>query len=145
MMAVVSRKATPLSVCVHHSGRETTARQVTHPISSQHCFFLHNERKRRCPTYFYLLFFHWSEHSILLVIPLTDVNECVENNPCAGDRVCINLQGSYLCGCPAGFFLVGDSCRGESLLVGENSRNKGKGLIASYILQFLPYKWCLCL
>ncbi|XP_038051960.1 uncharacterized protein LOC119724809 isoform X2 [Patiria miniata] len=39
-----------------------------------------------------------------------DVNECVVNNPCAMDRVCINIEGSYLCGCAAGFFLVGDTC-----------------------------------
>ncbi|XP_022111069.1 63 kDa sperm flagellar membrane protein-like [Acanthaster planci] len=44
----------------------------------------------------------------------TDINECVENNPCAADRICINLQGSYLCGCQAGFFLVGDTCRATS-------------------------------
>ncbi|XP_022088734.1 LOW QUALITY PROTEIN: uncharacterized protein LOC110978223 [Acanthaster planci] len=40
----------------------------------------------------------------------TDVNECVENDPCPADRVCLNLQGSYLCGCAPGFTLVGDSC-----------------------------------
>lgn len=43
-----------------------------------------------------------------------DVDECT-TDPfiCGSNRVCKNLEGSYLCGCEDGFQLMADKCEGE--------------------------------
>lgn len=48
---------------------------------------------------------------VLCLSPLSDVDECSEQQPCAQD--CMNTAGSYRCACKEGYSLGGDgrSCQ----------------------------------
>ena len=45
----------------------------------------------------------------------SDVNECLENDPCGDDQVCKNTVGSYLCTCTAGYVynMINKTCDGK--------------------------------
>ena len=40
------------------------------------------------------------------------MNECKRNQPCYGNAICINTEGSYVCTCHAGYTGNGLSCAG---------------------------------
>lgn len=43
-----------------------------------------------------------------------DINECENNQDiCGKEKVCQNLEGSYICNCKEGFQKNGDSCEGK--------------------------------
>ena len=54
------------------------------------------------------------EKGFQLSFTATDIDECVELDPCSHE--CINTQGGYSCRCPEGFFLSADvhNCFGMS-------------------------------
>ena len=48
---------------------------------------------------------------ILTVVLYTDIDECVRDSiDCGLNGMCINTNGSYLCGCVAGFYRNGSDC-----------------------------------
>ena len=56
-------------------------------------------------------------YGILHPFILPDVNECL--NPdlysCPENRICVNTEGSYKCGCPSGYKMKKGKCVGEYL------------------------------
>lgn len=43
-----------------------------------------------------------------------DINECENNQDiCGNEKVCQNLEGSYMCNCKEGFQKNEDSCEGK--------------------------------
>ena len=48
---------------------------------------------------------------IMCALCVADINECIENDPC--NQTCTNTVGSFMCGCTAGWRLVGQTtCEG---------------------------------
>eukprot|EP00095_Tigriopus_kingsejongensis_P004554 maker-scaffold1671_size31647-snap-gene-0.7 protein:Tk04554 transcript:maker-scaffold1671_size31647-snap-gene-0.7-mRNA-1 annotation:"protein eyes shut" len=41
----------------------------------------------------------------------TDIDECIEKNPCLNGGMCMNMEGSYICSCPFGY--AGPNCEVE--------------------------------
>lgn len=46
--------------------------------------------------------------------PSSDINECAVNPGTCGAGTCLNLDGSYRCICPPGYFLHEETCEGTS-------------------------------
>lgn len=42
-----------------------------------------------------------------------DIDECDNETICGNEKVCKNLEGSYLCKCRVGFKMNGDICEGD--------------------------------
>ena len=46
----------------------------------------------------------------------SDVDECIEDGLCKGNKTCVNTFGSYKCQCAVGFYAVYEqNCTGEML------------------------------
>lgn len=45
---------------------------------------------------------------------LTDINECVEGNPCDKNAACSNTDGSFMCSCQDGYTGDGVTCKGNT-------------------------------
>ena len=50
-----------------------------------------------------------------LPLPLSDLNECLQDDLNNCDQTCTNTAGSYTCGCSAGYQLAsnGQTCNGN--------------------------------
>ena len=44
----------------------------------------------------------------------SDINECAERPGTCGAGTCVNLNGSYSCICPPGYYLHEDTCKGTA-------------------------------
>lgn len=52
-------------------------------------------------------------YSVSLVYSfLSDINECAVNPGTCGAGTCLNLDGSYRCICPPGYYLHEETCEG---------------------------------
>ena len=51
----------------------------------------------------------------IVILRFSDINECLrpEAYPCPEGANCINTVGSYVCNCPDGYTLEGDTCVGK--------------------------------
>ena len=51
-------------------------------------------------------------------LPLSDFNECESSSThdCEGDDLCVNKEGTYICTCSTGYYLLPDgrTCKGRS-------------------------------
>lgn len=45
---------------------------------------------------------------------LSDINECAVNPGTCGAGTCLNLDGSYRCICPSGYYLHEETCEGTA-------------------------------
>ena len=65
-----------------------------------------------------------SLYYFVIEFSLADINECEVSMPCM--EICVNLPGSYRCGCQKGYVLADDgrSCVGKLLPWIENHRRK---------------------
>lgn len=55
---------------------------------------------------------------------VVDVNECDEGtDDCQDGALCVNTVGSFVCDCPAGFRLVGNTCEGMNILLYSTIHN----------------------
>ena len=48
---------------------------------------------------------------------ISDVNECLEENPCSSYAECVNFQGSVKCKCFEGYQGDGISCEGFNIFL----------------------------
>ena len=54
------------------------------------------------------------QNKTLYPLLISDVDECQETpHVCGANSTCINTNGGFICGCEAGFEMVGGSCLGE--------------------------------
>ena len=51
----------------------------------------------------------------MLVLYLTDLDECAKNDTCAANEVCVNTVGNYTCSCAPGYRGEAGSCQGSCL------------------------------
>ena len=51
----------------------------------------------------------------MLVLYLTDLDECAKNDTCAANEVCVNTVGNYTCSCAPGYRGEAGSCQGNCL------------------------------
>lgn len=56
----------------------------------------------------------------------SDINECAVNPSTCGAGTCLNLDGSYRCICPPGYYLHEETCEGRLVSVrrSQNVTNK---------------------
>ena len=53
-----------------------------------------------------------NEYHVITIIMVTDIDECVSDNPC--EVRCVNTPGSFECACNQGFQIVNSfNCEGE--------------------------------
>ena len=57
-----------------------------------------------------------SKTIIWFEIYVSDIDECIEQNPCSEDANCTNFPGFYECNCLAGFTGNGHTCTGQFAL-----------------------------
>ena len=68
---------------------------------------------RCCYLYNLFIIIFFLNTSVLYCFPnVSDVNECVESNPCHAKATCTNKPGSYVCNCNAGYKGSGIQCTG---------------------------------
>ena len=111
-----------------HSEQENNCDQIcTNTIGSYNCScgsgYLLNEDGFQCDgtvTLLLFLSFIFSNFiaSIIIIIIVTDINECLEENHSC-QHICINTNGSYVCDCNEGYALTSDgrTCRGIKIFI----------------------------
>lgn len=68
--------------------------------------------------------------SVFFFFQNSDINECAVNPSTCGAGTCLNLDGSYRCICPPGYYLHEETCEGRvvSDKTGHNVTNKAWSL-----------------
>lgn len=59
----------------------------------------------------------------VLVFDSSDINECAVNPSTCGAGTCLNLDGSYRCICPPGYYLHEETCEGRVPLCEDELEN----------------------
>ena len=61
------------------------------------------------------------QRHVLFYTPDTDECASPDTNECASKALCTNTEGSYLCGCLAGYQGDGENCTGnKTFVINEN-------------------------